>query len=242
MPPRPNPSSALFPLLLAGLLAGMSYWLEMASRPAGGSTDGKSRHDPDYIIEKFEVRRFDPQGILQHTVVADLMRHYPDDDSTVVLAPRVTYHRTPPTVITAREARVSSKGEQVQLVDDVSVVRSGVAGRPDTRLTTARLDVWPDEEIASTTLPVVIRQGQTQVHGSGLHVDNKTSIYVLEGPVNGVFFRRDGLAEAPAAAVPQPVARTATAPKSAEKAKPAQKTRPTPKTRSKSKSKSKSRR
>lgn len=187
---RANPAATLFPLLLAGLLAGMSYWLELASRAPATTSDGKSRHDPDYIIKNFEVRRFDPQGNLQHTVVANLMRHYPDDDSTVVLAPRITYHRDPPTFIQAREAQISSKGEHVRLIDDVRVTRSAVRGKPDTVLTTARLDAWPDEEIAKSDVPVTIAQGQTRIQGSGLNVDNKTSIYVLEGPVQGVFFRK----------------------------------------------------
>ncbi len=189
MSTRANPAATLFPLLLVGLLAGMSYWLELASRAPTATNDGKSRHDPDYIIKNFEVRRFDPQGNPQHTVVADLMRHYPDDDSTIVLAPRMTYHRDPPTFINAREARISSKGEHVQLIDDVRVARGGVRNRPDTVLTTTRLDVWPDDEIAKSNVPVTIAQGPSNIHGSGLNADNKTSLYILEGPVQGVFFR-----------------------------------------------------
>lgn len=202
---RANPAATLFPLLLAGLLAGMSFWLEMASRAPATANDGKSRHDPDYIIKQFEVRRFDPQGNRQHTVVAEQMRHYPDDDSTVVAAPRITYHRSPPTFVIAREALISSKGEHVRLIDDVRVTRSGTSNKPDTVLTTARLDAWPDDEIARTNMPVTITQGRTNVHGSGLSVDNKTSIYVLEGPVQGVFFRTGNTAAAaPAAVAAQP--------------------------------------
>lgn len=205
---RANPAATLFPLLLVGLLAGMSYWLELASRAPAATNDGKSRHDPDYIIKNFEVRRFDPQGNLQHTVVADLMRHYPDDDSTVVLAPRITYHRDPPTFIQAREAQISSKGEHVRLIDDVRVTRSGMRGTPDTVLTTALLDAWPEEEIAKTHVPVTIAQGQTNVQGSGLSVDNKISVYILDGPVKGVFFRKGS--SATAAPVPSPPVAQAT--------------------------------
>lgn len=186
---RANPATTLFPLLLVGLLAGMSFWLEMASRAPTATSDGKARHDPDYIVSNFEVRRFDPQGNLQHSVAADLLRHYPDDDSTVVLAPRITYHRAPPTFVTAREAVISSKGEHVQLIEDVQVTRRGIGNKPDTVLTTTRLDVWPDDEIAKTNMPVAIAQGASIVHGSGLNVDYKTSFYILEGPVQGVFSR-----------------------------------------------------
>ena len=221
---RTNPAAALFPLLIVGLLAGMSYWLELASRAPMGKDDGKSRHDPDYIVERFEVRRFDPQGNLQHTVIADQMRHYPDDDSTVVLAPRLTYHRERPTQIDAREAHVSSKGEHVELIDDVRVTRTGQAGKPNTVLTTSRLDVWPDDEIARTDRPVKITQGQTHVDGSGLSADNKTSLYVLEGPVRGVFFKDGGSpARAQPTAAPPPKAAPVTKPaaKAKKKARPA---------------------
>lgn len=209
---RANPAATLFPLLLVGLLAGMSYWLELASRAPTATNDGRSRHDPDYIIKNFEVRRFDPQGNLQHTVVADLMRHYPDDDSTVVLAPRITYHREPPTFIQAREAQISSKGEHVRLIDDVHVTRSGVRGKPDTVLTTALLDAWPEDEIAKTNLPVTITQGLTKVQGNGLSVDNKTSVYTLEGPVKGVFFRKVNAASAAPLPTPTVVKAARTSP------------------------------
>jgi len=225
---RANPAATLFPLLLVGLLAGMSFWLEMASRAPATTNDGKSRHDPDYIVKQFEVRRFDPQGNLQHTVVAEQMKHYPDDDSTVVTAPRLTYHRSPPTLVTAREALISSKGEHVQLIDDVRVTRSGIGNKPDTMLTTARLDAWPDDEIARTNLPVTITQGLTHVQGSGLSVDNKTTIYVLEGPVEGVFFRKgNDVAAAPAGQAAQTAA-----------VKPASKPKPKVKPKTKSKTKS----
>jgi lipopolysaccharide export system protein LptC len=226
---RANPAATLFPLLLAGLLAGMSYWLELASRVPAGGGDGKSRHDPDYIVKNFEVRRFDPQGNLQHTVVADLMRHYPDDDSTVVLSPRITYHRDPPTVVTAREALISSKGEHVRLVDDVRIARSGMGGKPATELTTSRLDAWPDEEIAKTNVPVTIAQGQTNVRGSGLSVDNKTSVYILEGPVKGVFFRKVNATPA-TPPPPPPVAQAAKANPAKSQAKSGKKPPNRPKT------------
>jgi lipopolysaccharide export system protein LptC len=191
---RFSPATTLFPLLLVGLLAGMTYWLELASRPPAVANDGKSRHDPDYIVETFEVRRYGPEGNLQHTLRAAQMRHYPDDDSTVVLSPDLTYHNIPPTFIRANEARLDSKGKHVQLIDAVRVARSGANGRAETVLTTAKLDTYPDDEIATSDQPVTITQGKTVVTGSGLKANNKTSMYVLEGPVHGIFHRREGQA------------------------------------------------
>lgn len=197
---RLGPSATVFPLILIGALAGMTYWLDLTSRAPTGVSDGKSRHDPDYMVENFEVRRFDPEGALQHTLRAPLMRHYPDDDSTVVFGPDLTYHRVPPTLISAREGRVNSGATHIELIDEVRVTRGAYAGKPDTVLTTTHLDAYPDDELATSNMPVTITQGRTNVTGSGLEANNKTQIYVLEGPVHGIFHRN------PASQPPSPVA------------------------------------
>ena len=63
------------------LLAGLTLWLERTSQPEN-VVSGKTRHDPDYIVNNFTIRRFDAQGKLFQTLSAKEMRHYPDDDST----------------------------------------------------------------------------------------------------------------------------------------------------------------
>lgn len=186
---RFNPATTLFPLMLVGLLAGLSYWLDLASRPEETRGDGKSRHDPDYLIDRFEVRRFNPQGALQYTLRADSMRHYPDDDSTDVTSPNLVYHRLPPTQVSARDARIDSQGKHVQLIGNVVVTRGAQNGKPATVLTTERLDAFPDEEIARTAAPVTISHGRSRVSGSGLVANNATAFYTLDGPVHGTFQR-----------------------------------------------------
>jgi lipopolysaccharide export system protein LptC len=185
---RDNFATSLFPLLLAALLAAMTFWLERAARPPIDGIDGKTRHDPDYLIENLTVQRFGPEGFLQHTLHADHMRHFPDDDSTLVLKPALTYHRAPETRVSAQKAYLDSGATHVRLVGDVVITRAGI-NKPGTVLTTALLDAFPDEETASTNAPVTITQGSSQVRGSGLRADNKTAQYVLTGPVNGIFHR-----------------------------------------------------
>jgi lipopolysaccharide export system protein LptC len=237
---RFNPVATLFPVILIGMLAGMTYWLDVASRQQETTPDGRTRHDPDYYIERFEVRRFDKEGGLQHTLRAERMTHYPDDDSTVVQAPHLTYHHEPPTYVSAREAQVLSQGDHVQLIGDVQVTRAGVADRPPTILTTERLEAFPDEEIARTQDPVQIAQGRSQITGSGLTANNGTSLYVLDGPVHGVFFRKGktippAAISAPAAAQAVPMAQPQAKPRTAGKARAAA----TPKAKPKAKPRAK---
>lgn len=243
---RYNPAATLFPIILIGLLAAMTYWLDMTSRKQDAAGNGMARHDPDYYVERFEVKHFDKDGRLQHTLQAERMTHYPDDDSTLVKVPHLTYHREPPTYVTAREALVGTKGEHVNLSGDVRVTRDGTHGNPPTLLTTERLEAFPDEEIARTDAPVQIVQGPSQVTGSGLSANNLTSHYVLEGPVHGVFFRK-GKPQPPAASDTTPVPAVTAVPAAPRavpakpKAKPRTVAKPKPAAQPKTPSKAKSR-
>lgn len=243
---RHIPSASLFPVLIAGLLAGLTYWLEITSQPQETPTaNGKLRHDPDYMIENFEVRRHDKQGRLQHTLRAASMHHYPDDDSTMVNAPYLTIHRDPPTHVTAKEGRLDSQGEHIQLSGDVRVMRAAQRGKAATLLTTERLEAIPDDGFVRTLAPVVITQGSSRIAGAGgLQGNRNTAVYVLEGPVRGIFHRNAGAMALPAAVAlppPLPAARAAVKPQTAPKpaAKPKPKAEPKTKPKAKSTTKAK---
>ncbi len=79
--------SQLFPLLLLAVLAGLTFWLDQAVQE-GVHGNGAERHDPDYIAEKIIAHRMDANGDIKHTLYAERMTHYPDDDSTHLVSPR----------------------------------------------------------------------------------------------------------------------------------------------------------
>jgi len=183
-----NRAASLFPLVMLLLLAALTFWLNRVIQ--GDSPRGPQRHDPDYWVERFEVRRFDIDGKLQHTVVADKLLHYPDNDTTIVTTPHLTYHQQPPTEIFARMAYIGRDGKEVDLVDDVRVIRHGALGdSPRTVLETRTLKVFPDDERGTTNDPVVITQGKSIMRGTGLDIDNRSGITVLRGRVTGTLHR-----------------------------------------------------
>lgn len=165
------------------LLAGLTLWLERTSQPET-VTSGKTRHDPDYIVNNFTIQRFDATGKLYQTLAAKEMRHYPDDDSTEADFPHMTYHQELKTFINSDKAWFDSGGKTIQLEDNVRV-RHENAQRPETVLTTTTLTVLSDEEIARTKAPVTITQGGTVIHGIGMESNNKTQISVLGGRAHG---------------------------------------------------------
>lgn len=182
-------SSSLLPLLLVAVLAGLTFWLQSLSQSGGVDRSGKNRHDPDFIVENFNVRRFDAEGSLQHTLASKRMEHFPDDDSTVVTEPRITFHRASPTKLSAATAWVSKDAKEVRLEGDVRLVRSG-ADSLETVVTTSSLNIFPDDEVARTNAAVTIEQGRSVIHGTGLIVDNKTQTTTLHGPVRGSIVRK----------------------------------------------------
>lgn len=182
MPVKYN-SATLFPLFMLLMLAALTFWLDRASQP-DGSGQHALRHDPDYIVDDFMVKRFDAAGKLYQTLEAKRMLHYPDDDSTEVDYPRMVYHAERPTFINADKAWIDSGGKTVQLEQNVRVIHEN-GKAPSTQITTTRLTVLPDEEIARTQVPVTLTQGRSIIHGQGLEANNKTRISVMRGRIQG---------------------------------------------------------
>lgn len=180
--------ASLFPLLVLALLAGLTFWLERATQENVGGRS-KARHDPDYYVERFTFRRYDADGALQHTLSADRSVHFPDDESTEVTAPRLTYFKGRITTATANRAWLDKEGKHVRLNEDVRVVRAGEGDDPETVMTTTVLNVVPDDEYAYTEAPVRITQGRSVFTGTGFESSGKTRISVLSGPAHGLIER-----------------------------------------------------
>lgn len=185
-----NLGTTLFPLLLLGLLAALTFWLQRTANFDDPISRAKARHDPDSIIEHFSIQRFDAAGDLKNFLTAGKLVHFPDNDSTEVDNPALTlYESRQPTRVTAKRAWLSHDGKEVHLMDKVRMVRQGTAGAPDTVLETARMTVFPDSETAHSNDPVTISKGQSVVVGSGMDYNGKQSVTVLRGRTHGIFYR-----------------------------------------------------
>jgi lipopolysaccharide export system protein LptC len=175
-------SAIFFPLVLAGLLALITFWINLAVEQQGPKIDGSNRHDPDYTMNNFVTTQTDITGKLRYVLAAVEMQHYPDDDSTVLQRPRFTQYTIdkPYTQIEALRGYISSDGEEVELVDNVKVVRQAFEGKGEMQLLTEKLVILPNQDIAKTNSPVVITQApKTVIHGTGLIFDKKNQTVKL---------------------------------------------------------------
>jgi lipopolysaccharide export system protein LptC len=188
-------SSIFFPLILAGLLAVITFWINLAVEQQGPKIDGSNRHDPDYTMHNFVTTQTDITGKLRYVLAAAEMLHYPDDDSTVLQRPRFTQYTTdkPYTQIEGLRGYISSDGEEVELVDNVKVVRQAFEGKGEMQLHTEKLLILPKQDIAKTNSPVVITQApKTVIHGTGMIFDKKNQTVKLLSRVK-VHYERPAL-------------------------------------------------
>lgn len=189
---KSNWGSALFPLAILLVLFALTFWLRHAVELPEERKDGKSRHDPDYIIDRTKLLKLDKTGRLHYTMSADEIRHYPDDDTTDLSKPRIVFlHPSNPSVTMSGErAHVSAKGEQVDLHENVRILRDASPTKEMMLATMNSLTIRPDDDTAATKSPVRITQGKSWLTGVGLQVNNKTQTYVLESQALGQFESR----------------------------------------------------
>jgi lipopolysaccharide export system protein LptC len=184
--------SQFFPLLLLAVLAGLTFWLDQAVQQ-GAQGSGTERHDPDFIVDKIVAHRMDANGDVKHTLHADRMTHYPDDDSTHLLSPRFISNASAraPMTITSRTARVSSGGEHIYFETDVRATRAAYANRSEMVMETSYLHVTPDEHIARTDRPVTVTDAHTVARAIGLELNSETRTVKFLSQFRGTFHDPD---------------------------------------------------
>ena len=180
--------SALFPVSILAALTILTFWLRYATEMTEPRRDGKTRHDPDYIVSDIVLRKLDQQGQLKYTLKAIDVRHYPDDDTTDLQKPNVVYQyvKKPPLTISAERGHSSADGERVDLLGNVRLYRPASEKDEELTATMDELAVFPDDETAFTKSPVLITRGNSWLKGVGMQVNNKMQTYILESRAVGL--------------------------------------------------------
>jgi lipopolysaccharide export system protein LptC len=188
-------SAIFFPLVLAIALAVITFWINLTVEQQGPKIDGSNRHDPDYKMNNFVNTQTDATGKLRYVLAAAEMVHYPDDDSTVLQRPRFTQFTAnkPYTQIEGLRAYISSNGEEVELVDNVKVVRQAFEGKGEMQVLTEKLLILPNQDLVKTDSPVVITQApKTVITATGMVFDKKKQTVTLNKRVKAHYERPIG--------------------------------------------------
>ncbi len=182
-------TTRLFPLLLMLALAGLTFWLERTVREEEGVHPSLRRHDPDYIIDGLKHTRYNAEGAVESTLVASRMLHYPDDDSTDLVKPRLvqTKPNEPRVTVTADRGALSQDGEEVFLYGNVVLVREASGERSETRMRTSFLQLERGQSVVRTDRDVVITEEDRTLSGRGMEYRNDSRELFLRERVRGRF-------------------------------------------------------
>lgn len=164
-------TTILFPLLILSVIALLSYWINISVQPVRPKPDGALRHDPDYIVSNFISTQTDKTGALRYKLQSKEMKHFPDDDSTLLRKPVYTQFVQDKSYLQVEGliGDVSSNGEDIKLYKNVKVTRAPYGDKQEMTLETDYLNILPNEDLVLTQRPVVIRQApNTVVYANGM--------------------------------------------------------------------------
>jgi lipopolysaccharide export system protein LptC len=182
-------ATRMFPLLLMLALAGLSLWLERTVREEEALHPSLRRHDPDYIIDRLVHTRYNALGAVESTLEAAKMVHYPDDDTTELVAPRVVQTKTnePRVTVTAERGALSQDGEEVFLYGNVLLVRDGAPDRSETRMRSSFMHIEQGHSVVRTDRDVLITEDDRVLSGRGMEYHNDSKELFLRERVRGRF-------------------------------------------------------
>lgn len=180
------------PVLLLGSLAGFTYWLNAQVNLTAPAFDGSRRHDPDIFVETFRAENLDQDGRVRQALVAERAEHYPDDDTTALTAPQITFTDPgkPRLDVTADRAVVTGNREHVYFHGHVKATRAAsteAQQKPDgpATMTSDFLHVLPNDDRVITDQAVTITDPRGTINAVGLDLDNKAKTAKFGSHVSG---------------------------------------------------------
>jgi lipopolysaccharide export system protein LptC len=102
-------------------LAAASWWFARDTAQPTSAPDAKTRHDPDYFLEKFTATAMDEQGSPKYVLTADRLTHYPDDDTAHYVKPALVQYQPNGARITTRGDTGVMPGDGREIVLDGNV-------------------------------------------------------------------------------------------------------------------------
>lgn len=180
-------SSWLPVLPLLGILA-MSYSLDRQTQPEATKPDSRTQHTPDAIVDNLTATTLDRSGMPHFILQTKQLVHYTDDDSTTLVTPDITAltPAQPDVRITALRGNVSSKGDLLELQDEVKIVRAANTQLSELVISTDYLKVFPEKELSQTDRAVLLKDAHNTVNAVGLDMDNQAQTIKLLSQVKAL--------------------------------------------------------
>lgn len=182
----------LLGILVLLLVAAGTWWLLRQVSPPSAPKPAPATHVPDYYFTDATVTTLNAQGKPEAVMTAPRMEHHPDDDSVEIFAPRIEYFIAggPPWHVQADHGLLPSGGKLVELTGHVEMQRQSNNGGPPLIINTDKINVDLNTNIATTTDPVEILQGDSRMTAVGMQAYLQDDRLLLETNVRGSYVRK----------------------------------------------------
>lgn len=182
--------SAYLPLILMAMLAAGTWWL-VRNAPTGEPQRPAvvPKHEADYVMTDFVIRRFGADGALRTQIEGARLRHYADDDTLEIDEARIRAIDAAGvvTLASARRALANGDGSEVQLLGDAHVARPAQGQAEAIDFRSEFLHAFRNIERVRSHLPVVVTQGTSAVRATGMEYDNLARVIDLKGHTSATF-------------------------------------------------------
>jgi lipopolysaccharide export system protein LptC len=170
-------------LLAVAVVAGLAVWEMRPKTPAGKSSTSRS----DYILENFELTSLDQDGNESFSVKAPRLERDPGGKSLTITLPQFSFpdKKEGRWLVTSGSAWVAEKGVEVRLIDRVEMLGPPSPLGDRTRFSTARLQIFPNKNLALSDDAVTISRADSILHGTGLRADMQSHHIQLLANVKG---------------------------------------------------------
>jgi lipopolysaccharide export system protein LptC len=169
-------------LILVGLVGAVVWEL----RPVRGTGAGNPLRS-DYTLDNFQLTSLDDAGREAFSVQAPHLERDPSGKSLTLTKPQFSFPDDGGGrwTSTSDRAWVAENGVEVRLLDNVEMIGPPSPLGHRTRFSTARLDVFPEKDLASTASTVTITRADSILRGTGLRADLKAQRIQLLADVKG---------------------------------------------------------
>lgn len=176
----------LFPVILAALLALLTFWLDylIALLPIGNQP--KHTDTVEYRVSDYTGTVFDTDGKLKQRVIGKDMWQFPDSKELHFRDARFELFDAgrPSGDIVAKTARYNTDSKLAWFDDKTRLTRQPTPTRPDVAtLDTTRLTVDTDKHLASSPADSLFQEGKTVVRATGFDYNDNTKQLKLHSRV-----------------------------------------------------------
>lgn len=130
-------------------------------------TDRETINDIDGFLIQSETVQFDETGRLKHRMFSDRVDHYPEQDRSKIIKPKIHVYSENgiETIAKSELGEAGPNNQEILLIDKVNITEQLQDGY---RLDTEFLRIEPDNDYAETHTPVTLKQKNSELKSVGM--------------------------------------------------------------------------